>query len=91
METETVLSLILGFHGALVSTIYTESAYKLAISILDICSTKKILAFSSSDKETLEEQKTFLETIIKVVIEQQITATQEEITASGASVETTEV
>ena len=91
LKTETVLNLILGFHGALVSTIYTESAFKLATSILEICSTKKILAFSSSDKEKLEEQKTFLKTIIKVVIETKISETQASITASGATVETTEV
>ena len=63
LETKIVLSLIQGFHGALVSTIYAESAYQLAQTILIILSTKKILTFTATDKEILEKETLFFKQI----------------------------
>ena len=90
LETKTVLSLIQGFHGALVSTIYAESAYQLAQTILMILSTKKILTFTATDKEILEKETLFFKQIQENVIKVAIEKTQTSITESGATIETTE-
>ena len=90
LETKIVLNLIQGFHGTLVSTIYAESAYDLAQTILFILSTKKILAFTSEDQQILEEEILFFKQIQEKVIKVAIENTQALIIESGATLETTE-
>ena len=90
LETKIILSLIQAFHGTLVSTIYADSAYDLAQTILFILSTKKILAFTSADQEILEEEILFFKQIQEKVIKVAIEKTQSLIIESGATIETTE-
>lgn len=90
LKTQTLINLILGFHAAFVTTIYTPTAHDLAKTILYIFSTKKIMAFSTDDVTELNTQKTFLKDVIQVRITAAISEVQAEITAAGKTVETTE-
>ena len=82
------MNLIVGFHGALVSTIYSPSAFDLADNILYIMSSKKIQSFTTAHITELKSQKTFLTTVIQTLIQTSITTVQTEIKKNG-TVETT--
>ena len=78
--------LILGFHAAFVTTIYSDSAYSFAKKIIYIASTKKFKPFKNVTE--LQNIKTFLKDVIQVRIGVAITEVQTEIKTNG-TVETT--
>ena len=82
------MNLIIGFHGALVSTIYSPSAFELADNILYIMSFKKIQSFTTAHITELKSQKAFLTNVIQTLIQTSITTVQTEIKKNG-TVETT--
>ena len=82
------MNLILGFHGAMVTTIYSPSAFELAENILYIMSTKKMQTFTVDHITELKSQKTFLRTVIQTLIQTTIKEVQTEIKKNG-TVETT--
>ena len=89
LKGQIIVNLILGFHGAMVTTIYSPSAYELADNILYIMSTKKMQTFTEDHIKELESQKTFLTTVIQTLIQTLIKEVQTEIKKDG-TVETTE-
>ena len=88
LKGQIIVNLIVGFHGALVSTIYSPSAFDLADNILYIMSSKKIQGFTTAHITELTSQKTFLTTVIQTLIQTTITTVQTEIKKNG-TVETT--
>ena len=89
LKGQIIVNLILGFHGAMVTTIYSPSAYELADNILYIMSTKKMQTFTEDHIIELNSQKTFLTTVIQTLIQTSIKEVQAEIKKDG-TVETTE-
>ena len=89
LKAETIVNLIVGFHGALVTTIYSRSAFELAENILYIMSSKKIQKFTDAHITELKTQKSFLTSVIQTLIKTTIVEVQTEIKVNG-TVETTE-
>ena len=79
LNGQIIVNLIVGFHGALVTTIYSPSAYELADNILYIMSTKKMQTFTEDHINELESQNTFLTTVIQTLIKTSIKEVQTEI------------
>ena len=90
LKAHTVIGLIAGFHASLRRTLYSEDGYKLAETIIMICSTKKIQALTETHVTRIETIQTLLTTVIRIRILAEISAVQTAIIDSGSSVETTE-